>query len=144
MRYLKKKNNILTDLHLTGFYVKLRGTAVSRRPQQKLMAYRVDGTVQNFFTLDARKESNQNDFMIISFVSTVIVIVSLFFLFSNHLPKMDNSGKVLTCIDPIKEEANCLFAVPKKGRIYGKKDAISHLIIYVQQQQFVFISLLSN
>ena len=33
---------------------------------------------------------------------------------------MNHSGKVLTVIDPEKEKANCLFAVPKKGRIYEK------------------------
>ena len=31
-----------------------------------------------------------------------------------------DSGKVITCIDPKKEEGKCLFAVPKKGRIYEK------------------------
>ena len=33
---------------------------------------------------------------------------------------MSNSEKIVTCVDPKKEEGNCLFAVPKKGRIYEK------------------------
>ena len=35
------------------------------------------------------------------------------------MPK-ESSDENVTCIDPEKERANCLFAVPKKGRIYEK------------------------